>query len=99
MTKRSECYSNFFFIYERKSSRFVEMKKILTIIFLIVSFNSFAGYWTQKANFPGKRTATFSFSIDQKGYVGCGWDSTGLHKDFWEYDPATNLWTQKADFG
>ena len=20
-------------------------------------------------------------------------------KDFWEYDPATNIWTQKADFG
>jgi hypothetical protein len=20
-------------------------------------------------------------------------------KDFWEYDPATNTWTQKADFG
>ena len=19
--------------------------------------------------------------------------------DFWEYDPATNAWTQKADFG
>ena len=22
-----------------------------------------------------------------------------LFKDFWEYDPATNAWTQKADFG
>ena len=22
-----------------------------------------------------------------------------VHKDFWEYDPATNAWTQKADFG
>ena len=21
------------------------------------------------------------------------------YKDFWEYDPATNTWTQKADFG
>lgn len=22
-----------------------------------------------------------------------------MKKDFWEYDPATNAWTQKADFG
>ena len=22
-----------------------------------------------------------------------------LQKDFWEYDPAANTWTQKADFG
>ena len=22
-----------------------------------------------------------------------------LHFHFWEYDPSTNLWTQKADFG
>ena len=21
------------------------------------------------------------------------------YKDFWEYDPAANTWTQKADFG
>ena len=24
---------------------------------------------------------------------------TILIKDFWEYDPATDVWTQKADFG
>ena len=22
-----------------------------------------------------------------------------IKNDFWEYDPATNAWTQKADFG
>jgi hypothetical protein len=22
-----------------------------------------------------------------------------LHKDFWEFDPVANTWTQKADFG
>ena len=22
-----------------------------------------------------------------------------IKKDFWEYDPAANAWTQKADFG
>ena len=24
---------------------------------------------------------------------------THIYKDFWEYDPAANTWTQKADFG
>ena len=25
--------------------------------------------------------------------------SIGYTKDFWEYDPSTNTWTQKLDFG
>ena len=36
------------------------------------------------------------FSIGSKGYIGTGYG--GLRNDFWEYDPATNAWTQKADF-
>ena len=38
------------------------------------------------------------FSIGSKGYIGTGYNGS-LYKDFWEYDPATNAWTQKADFG
>ena len=39
------------------------------------------------------------FSIGNKGYMGTGIDATYTpKKDFWEYDPATNVWTQKADF-
>ena len=35
-----------------------------------------------------------------KGYIGTGQDLNGAwRKDFWEYDPAANTWTQKADFG
>jgi len=39
--------------------------------------------------------------IGSKGYVGLGYDSyaSTSYKDFWEYDPATNIWTRKADFG
>ena len=40
------------------------------------------------------------FSIGSKGYIGTGLLIVTFHfKDFWEYDPATNTWTQKADFG
>ena len=41
-----------------------------------------------------------AFSIGSKGYIGTGDDGEhGDVSDFWEYDPATNTWTQKADFG
>jgi hypothetical protein len=66
--------------------------------------------WMQKADLrydeinvpePTPRSGAVGFSIGYKGYIG-----TGLHpndysnlKDFWEYNPAANTWTQKADFG
>lgn len=62
-----------------------------------------ANSWTRKADFGGTaRSAAVGFSIGAKGYIGTG--DAGLFnaiplKDFWEYDPATNTWTQKADLG
>jgi hypothetical protein len=57
--------------------------------------------WTQKADFGGTaRSGAAGFSIGSKGYIGTGYDSNiSDQKDFWEYDPATNAWTQKADLG
>ena len=59
--------------------------------------------WTQKADFGGTaRTRAVGFVISSKGYLGTGNDDlngNGFRKDFWEYDPAANTWTQKADFG
>jgi len=60
--------------------------------------------WTQRANLPGEsREYAVGFSIGSKGYVGTGESKSsegGYHnsKDFWEYDPVTNKWKQKADF-
>jgi N-acetylneuraminic acid mutarotase len=59
--------------------------------------------WTRKADFPGTpRHDALGFSIGTKGYLGTGGGdmppSTST-KDFWEYDPTTNTWTKKADFG
>jgi N-acetylneuraminic acid mutarotase len=60
--------------------------------------------WTQKASFAGiPRRDAVGFSIGNKGYVGTGMDNalsfTGNSlNDFWEYDPAANMWTQRASF-
>ncbi len=59
--------------------------------------------WTAKADFPsvGRDQAVF-FTIANKGYVGTGNTSPSsaatVTSDFWEYDPATNKWTAKADY-
>ena len=58
--------------------------------------------WTRKADFGGTaRSFAVGFSIGTKGYIGTGdnGSSSSIHyKDFWEYDPATDKWTRKADF-
>jgi N-acetylneuraminic acid mutarotase len=75
-----------------------------TIIIAILLIGSVAiGHgqktWTKKADFAGgTRGYAVAFTIGGKGYVGTG-NNFSNHKDFWEYDPATNAWAQKADFG
>lgn len=59
--------------------------------------------WTQKATFGGLgRHRAVGIAIGDRGYMGLGHiNSTGdqQFKDWWEYDPGSNSWTQKADFG
>ena len=67
-------------------------------------YDSVADNWTQKADFGGgKRYGAIGFSIGSKGYVGTGGDDASpynnMYKDFWEFDPASNTWTRKGDFG
>jgi len=84
-------------------------KSIIVIIALIYSFLNVsmlfaaADTWTQKADFGGTaRGGAVGFTIGTKGYIGTGYYNVGSKvycKDFWEYDPTANAWTQKADFG
>lgn len=62
--------------------------------------------WLTKANFPGgPREEAVGFSIGNKGYIGTGQifillpnsSFTQTYNDFYEYDPATDSWTQKAN--
>jgi N-acetylneuraminic acid mutarotase len=93
--------SNFFtYLQSTLNGSFIShaMKKFLffIIIFFSVSILASADYWTAKTNFPGTGTqAPFAFVIGSKGYVGCG----GGTAELWEFDPATNAWTQMATFG
>jgi len=77
------------------------MKKIFMLALLLSPYRSFGDSWIQKASITGERDLTVGFSIGTKGYIGTGYNS-GLntkYQDFWEWDQATNVWTQKADFG
>ena len=59
------------------------------------------GPWQQmkSLDIADRRFACVGFSIGLKGYVGLGLiGGESFKKDFWEYDPATNTWSQKADF-
>lgn len=61
--------------------------------------------WIQKADFGGSaRDKAVSFSIGNKGYIGTGGyissnEIKSFYKDFWQYDPVSDIWVQKADFG
>lgn len=60
--------------------------------------------WEQRAAFQwGDRHHPFYFGIDGQAYVGFGHGDTEngnltIYKDFYQYDPAADTWTPKADF-
>ena len=77
---------------------------LLLIILAICNTPTFGSIqWSQRADFPGSgRHRAASASVGNKGYLGIGHvNGTGVEtyfSDWWEYDPATNAWTQKADY-
>ncbi len=57
------------------------------------------GNWISRSVFDGApRSSAASFVIDNKGYMGTGYDGDDYLADFWEYDIEGNFWSQKADF-
>ncbi|MCH2225848.1 MAG: T9SS type A sorting domain-containing protein [Crocinitomicaceae bacterium] len=75
---------------------------ILTIVLFIYPFFSFSFNWTQVSDLGGSgRHRASSLVIGNRAYVGCGHiNGSGVEtifNDWWEYDPATNAWTQKAN--
>ncbi len=62
--------------------------------------------WTELAPLPDRPGAAGSggrfhpafVALNGKIYVGLGGGRFGNDSDWWEYDIATNVWTQKADF-
>ncbi|KAA9037211.1 hypothetical protein FW778_17440 [Ginsengibacter hankyongi] len=78
-----------------------------TLLLLLISFFSFAqaDTWQYTGdNLLANRSYPVSFSINGYGYVGTGRDDKNVfetrvfYKDFWQYEPSTHSWTQKAEF-
>ena len=84
------------------------MKKTIILIFnLILITNVIKAdkfVWNKKENLPGTlgRHRASAISIGNKAYFGLGHVSSGVadigYDDWWEFDPATNSWTQKANY-
>ncbi|MGV8139186.1 MAG: Kelch repeat-containing protein [Mangrovibacterium sp.] len=55
--------------------------------------------WRRVADFPGSaRQGAIAFSIQEKGYIGTGYDNSEL-QDLWQYDPTIGelgTWTRKT---
>lgn len=79
--------------------------RILAILLLslICTFQADAQKWFERSDFGavGRHRAT-AMTIGNKGYAGIGHtNGTGtniVYKDWWQYDPSSNSWTQKADY-
>lgn len=69
------------------------------------SYNPLQDDWDNEVSWGGdfgggqNRGSAVGFTAYNKAYVGLGQgNSAGFYNDFWEYDPSTEVWTQKADF-
>jgi N-acetylneuraminic acid mutarotase len=82
------------------------MKKIillLSILFVNSEIFSQSQYgWIQKAGFPGPaRHRASGAAVGNRGYMGLGHINSVndiLYDDWFEYDPGTDSWTQKANY-
>jgi N-acetylneuraminic acid mutarotase len=79
------------------------MKLLLTLVLCAFSLGSQAQYWIQKSSFGGVgRHRAVGCATENKGYLGLGHvNGSGVdisYKDWWEYDPASDTWSQRANF-
>ncbi|MEQ1745514.1 MAG: hypothetical protein ABMA02_08815 [Saprospiraceae bacterium] len=70
----------------------------------VFEYNPATNTWVVKPNqFPGTgRHSATGMAIGNKGYLGTGVEddfNPDPLNDWWEYNPATDTWTQKADYG
>jgi N-acetylneuraminic acid mutarotase len=64
------------------------------LLLLIATTGAAQDSWTRKADLPSSSSSTsIAFAVKDKGYVSGGVGTQAL----WEFDPATNIWTQKAN--
>lgn len=70
-------------------------------------YNTVKDIWVRKGNIPGSchnRSYGVAFTINDKVYFGLGGENVFMPKhrkgfyDLWEYDPKTDIWTEKAKY-
>lgn len=67
------------------------------IFFSFNKYNAATNSWSAIADYPVQRYTSTGFSIDSLGYVGCGiLPGVARYKDFYEYNPRTDQWRQRA---
>jgi N-acetylneuraminic acid mutarotase len=70
---------------------------LLITVLVVTSLHATADFWVQKADVGGlTRGDATGFAIGGKCYMGTGYNSGNYLSDWWEYDPVTDSWTQKA---
>lgn len=80
------------------------MKKQLLLFVMLTGFAAAqAQAWIQRTNYGSTgRHRGSGFAIGNKGYMGLGHVNGSnvniVYKDWWEYDPSSDSWTQKADY-
>lgn len=89
-------------------NRKINYKYILFTFLILLAFNcedddgdddDKIGNWIKKSTFNEEpRSSATAFTINNKGYMGTGYDGDDYLNDFWSYDMATNSWQQLADF-
>jgi len=79
------------------------MRALILFFYLIFAAALFGQFWIQKASFGGVgRHRATGCANSHRGFMGLGHvNGTGQdisYKDWWEYDPSSDTWTQRADF-
>lgn len=63
----------------------------------VFAFDPATETWSERSAFGGgARDGCWTFVIGDKGYVGSGFNGSGVVPDFWQYDFATDSWSQLA---
>ena len=75
--------------------------KLVYVFFLCMCFQVKAQDWVQVTSLPNVFNEThhsFAFSFDDMGYIVGGNSDSGVRDDFYQYNPATDSWTELTPF-
>ena len=75
--------------------------KLVYVFFLCMCFQVKAQDWVQVTSLPNVFNEThhsFAFSFDDMGYIVSGNSDSGVRDNFYQYNPATDSWTELAPF-